>query len=190
MTVIFWGGASHVDSNTSGKGLSQVMNFLKRNQHTTTIIISVPYRFDQKVRSSINEEIMNYNRKLKKLVKIRNGAHMINATCDRHFFTQHGLHLNVKGKKIRARKLIEAIPSVFDKCELYKSVTLLWKNDPTKQTNTYQVGIGNSDPQNHCEKAKGSHTPNTNLENCESKWNQTKRQRICLKVKSEDFLWN
>jgi hypothetical protein len=55
--VIFCGGANNMDRNTAGKGLSQVIHLT--NQHTNIIFIGIPYRFDQKIRLSMNEDIRN-----------------------------------------------------------------------------------------------------------------------------------
>jgi hypothetical protein len=48
------------------------------------------------------------------------------------FFTKHGMYMNVNGKRATARKIIEAIPSILDKYELYKSILLSRKNAPTE----------------------------------------------------------
>ena len=137
--VIFCGGANNMDRNTAGKGLSQVINFLRTNQHTNIIFISIPYRFDQKIRLSMNEDIRNYNTKLNRLIKLSKRAHFVNAVTDRHFFTRHGMHMNVKGKEAMVRKLIEIIQVMFDKYESHMTIPLSWKNDITKQENTQEL---------------------------------------------------
>jgi lysophospholipase L1-like esterase len=121
--VIFCGGANNVDRSTAGKGLSQVMNFLRTNQHTN-ILISIPYSFDQKIRLSMNEDIRNYNGKLNRLIKLSKRAHLINAVTDRHFFTRHGMHMNAKGKEAMVTKLMKTIQVMFDKYESHMLIPL------------------------------------------------------------------
>jgi hypothetical protein len=91
-TVIFCDGANNMDKNTAGKGLSQVINFLRTNQHTNIIFISIPYRFDQKIRLSMNEDIRNYNRKLNRLIKLSKRAHFVNAVTDRQALLYKAWH--------------------------------------------------------------------------------------------------
>jgi hypothetical protein len=98
--LIFLGGASDVDKNASGKGLAQTVNFLRRKEHTNVIMINVPHRFDVDGKSCINEEVRRYNRKLSKIINKFENALLINVVSDRHLFTNHGLHMNVKGTEI------------------------------------------------------------------------------------------
>jgi lysophospholipase L1-like esterase len=132
------GGSNDVDKNASGKGLAQTVNFLRRNQHTNVIVISVPHRFDIGGKSCINEEGRRYNRKLSKIINKFENALLINAVSDRHLFTNHGLHINVKGKEIMSSRLMGVLPKIFDKCKVNKLIPLMWKSNNTSQIDTLQ----------------------------------------------------
>jgi lysophospholipase L1-like esterase len=131
--LIFWEGANDVHKNASGKGLAQTVNFLRRNKHTNVIAINVPHRFDTNGKSCINEEVRRYNRKLSKIINKFENALLINAVSDRHWFINHGLHMNVKGKEIMTSKLMGVLPKMFDKRKVNKLIPWMWKNNSTSQ---------------------------------------------------------
>jgi hypothetical protein len=74
-----------------------MVKLLDATQHTNVILIDVPLRYDPGKRPHINEEIVNYNRKLHKVTKSFKHAKLMKATTNWELLTQHGLHLNKKG---------------------------------------------------------------------------------------------
>jgi hypothetical protein len=106
------------------------------------------------------------------------------------------MHVNIKDKETMVRKFIEIIPSILDKYESHQSIPLLWENASTKQVNALQhtniskVEIGDSVSKNYCTKVKANRTLSANLDYCKSDRKLTKRQRVCLTIKSNDFLWD
>jgi hypothetical protein len=48
------------------KGLSSVLQFVKKNEHTNVIIMNVHHRFD----SCVNKEVDTVNRKLNQIIKL------------------------------------------------------------------------------------------------------------------------
>ena len=95
-----FGGNNDIERNLHGKNLTSIVRFLDGTQHTNVILIDVPLRYDPGKRPHINEEIVNYNRKLHKVTKSFKHAKLIKSTTNRELFTHHGLHLNKKGKEV------------------------------------------------------------------------------------------
>lgn len=62
--VVVWGGTKEVGRNEATKGLSQLNDFARENNHTNIIQISVPHRFDLHVNSCVNKELEVFNIKL------------------------------------------------------------------------------------------------------------------------------
>jgi len=98
--VIVFGGTNDIERNFHGKILTSIVRFLDATQHTNVILMDVPLRYDPGKRPHINEEIVNYNRKLHKVTKSFKHAKLIKSTTNRELFTHHGLHLNKKGKEV------------------------------------------------------------------------------------------
>jgi hypothetical protein len=96
-------------------------------------VINVPCRFDRNEKSYINEEVKGYKRKLNQITKKFDNALLINMASERHLFTKHGLHLNVKGKEIMVSKLIEVLPKILYRYKASKFIPLTCKNTLTKQ---------------------------------------------------------
>jgi hypothetical protein len=52
-----------VPKNISAKGLTQTLDFVRRNQQTNIILIKFPHKFDLDNLSGVNKEVKSYNRK-------------------------------------------------------------------------------------------------------------------------------
>jgi hypothetical protein len=63
-TVIVLGGLMILREICVEKNLTSIQKFLNAKQHTNVTLIDVPLRYDLGKRPYINEEIMNYNRKI------------------------------------------------------------------------------------------------------------------------------
>lgn len=106
---------------------------------------------------------------------------------DRHLFTKHGLHMNVKGKEIMISKLTEVLPKIPDRYNANKFIPLTWKNNLTKQivilreNKSSQVGTTNSNSNNNCEESKRKAISDPNPYHEENKCRLSKRQRKHLK---------
>jgi hypothetical protein len=66
----FCGGANDVGKNNSTKALEHIMDFIKANNLTIIILVTVPPRYDLMQSACVNSEIKSFNRKLKKMVKV------------------------------------------------------------------------------------------------------------------------
>jgi hypothetical protein len=96
--VVVWGGTTDVSRNETGKGLTQIRNFVKENSHTNVILMNLPNRQDLKATSCVNQEINIFNRKLCKHTKVFDCVCRLEVRLERDHYTKHGLQLNTKGK--------------------------------------------------------------------------------------------
>jgi lysophospholipase L1-like esterase len=108
-------GTNNTERNLHRKNLTSIVKFLDATQHKNVILIDIPLRQDPGKRPYINEEIVNYNRKLHKVKKSFKHAKLIKATPNRELFTQQGLHLNIKGKEIMSNEVIEKLLNSIDR---------------------------------------------------------------------------
>jgi hypothetical protein len=76
--LVFCGGSNDVSKNGLNRGLAQQINYLRNNQRTNIIVISVPQRYDLDSNSCVNAEANNYNRKLSNLTKCLNKVTLVN----------------------------------------------------------------------------------------------------------------
>jgi hypothetical protein len=68
--LIFCGVVNNVGKNNSTKALQHITDFIKTNNHTNIVLVTVPARYDLMQFSCANSEIKLFHRKLKKVVKV------------------------------------------------------------------------------------------------------------------------
>ena len=90
--------------------------------------MTAPPIFDLLPTSCVNNEVINFNRQLKKRIAPFNNVKVLEIDLEREYFTNHGLHLNSSGKEYIAQKLARAISS-FLKKEKASPVSLHWKDN-------------------------------------------------------------
>jgi hypothetical protein len=127
--IVFWRGANNVSKYYSTKGLYQTIDFVRRNQQTNIIIITVPHRFDLEDSSCIKKEIKAYNRRLNKVANHFNRVTLVNAASERNLFTSHELHMNVRGKEAMCTKLAVIIHEIVDECNKSYTIPMNLKDD-------------------------------------------------------------
>jgi lipopolysaccharide export system protein LptA len=71
--------------------------------------MTAPHRYDLPGSSCVNNEIVEFNRKLHKVVKTVDNVKTIQAPSNRNDFTRHGMHLNISGKEKVAKLIGESI---------------------------------------------------------------------------------
>jgi hypothetical protein len=59
-----------VCKNESQKCIKQISNFVQNNLHTNVIVLNLPTRRDLVDQSCVNNEIVSYNRRLGKYLKV------------------------------------------------------------------------------------------------------------------------
>jgi len=98
------GGANNVAKNNSKMALRHIRNFIKSNNHTKIISVSVPRRYDLLQSSCVNNEIKSFNTKLMESVTAYQHASILEMVSDRKLFTNHGLHLKCPGKEVLSKQ--------------------------------------------------------------------------------------
>ena len=112
LTEIVWGGTRDIGRNEIRNGLQQIKNFVENHKQTNVIVMSAPHRHDLQSKSCVNDAVKEFNRKLKKHLKQADNTRVIEVDPDRHLFTRHGLHMNLKGKEQMAKKIARTIKNM------------------------------------------------------------------------------
>ena len=159
--VIFCGGANDVAKNNSKTALRHIRNFIKSNNLSNIILVSVPHRHDLIQSSCVNSEIKSFNIKLMKSVKAYQHASILEIGSGRKLFTNHGLHLNGLGKEMLSKQIVSHTYALLDQ-EKDPPVILSWNSD-LRSTDTLHQG-------------KVTNRAST-------------RTKKILSTKSDDFVW-
>jgi hypothetical protein len=114
------------------------MKIMMKNQHTNIILINAPYRFDLDNSSCVNEVVTASNRKLSKIAKRSGNTSVVKVESQRHLFTRHGLHMNIKGKKVMVKRLVAVIPEITGNHKKPDPIRLAWKDDMTNNSEFLQ----------------------------------------------------
>jgi hypothetical protein len=126
-----------ISKNNARNGLIQEVNYLRNNQQTNSIVITVPHRFDLDYNSCVNEEVRKFNGSLSKVANNLNKVTVVSAEMERERFTRHGLHYNRKGKRIMTKKILTVIQEIIGLQSENYMIPLPWKN--TMQEHTKQL---------------------------------------------------
>jgi hypothetical protein len=116
--VVLWGGSNDIAKNNSSIGMKSILELAMNATHTNVILMSAPHRYDLIETSCVNQEIKNFNRKLRKLrnrVDKIGKIEIIDVDNNRNLYTRHGQHLNSEGKESMAIKIASTIEYVLNK---------------------------------------------------------------------------
>jgi hypothetical protein len=130
--VIFYGGSRDIAKNESTQGLRSIMKFVRRQVNTNVIIMTAPHRHDLQVSSCVNKEVVTFNRKLRKQLSLYDYVWVCSSPKDREYYTQHGLHLNSKGKTYLTNKWVPLIQAMTIKTRNNRNtrpIPLPWSED-------------------------------------------------------------
>jgi len=125
--IVIWGGANDIAKNESMKGLTQLANFVSQMNHTNILLVTAPIRYDLVTSSCVNEEVIKFNRKMTKMMKVYDYVKVIDSVKQRQFYTRHGLRLNGRGKEDMALRITKQINNFFS-INNTSSVPLDWLN--------------------------------------------------------------
>ena len=64
--AVIWVGSNDIGKNNSKEALKHLCDFMKNNQKLKTIIMTAPPKFDLFPTSCVNNEVINFNRQLKR----------------------------------------------------------------------------------------------------------------------------
>jgi hypothetical protein len=85
---------------------------MNANQKVNFILINALPRCDLMPSSCVNNEVVKFNRQLKKIVKLHGNAEFLEVELPRKHFTRHGQHLNNNGKELVFVELAKSENSV------------------------------------------------------------------------------
>jgi hypothetical protein len=139
--VVIWGGANDINTNEVNSGLKYLRNIINTNQNTNIIVVTAPHRHDLQESLCVNREVVVFNRKLHKIVKIMDNVKLLQTKLNRNDFTRHGLHLNVSGIAKMAELIGEYILNLTKKKE-EDFIMLKWKenwNQPVEEENNRKL---------------------------------------------------
>ena len=134
--VIFYGGNTDISKNESKKGFYSLKTFLQRMINTNVILLGVPHRYDLPSFSCVNSEVYLFNKRLYSLQFFYKHVRYFNFPTDRSQHTNHGLHLNMKGKSWIANHLVRVIKDLFLPYRAPILSALPWRND---SFNSFQI---------------------------------------------------
>jgi hypothetical protein len=77
--------------------------------------MTAPPRYDLLLSSCVNNEVISFNRQLKKRMILYSNVKILETDLERQYFTTHGLHLNSPGKECTALRLATVVKSFFNK---------------------------------------------------------------------------
>jgi hypothetical protein len=111
---IIWGGARDVAKNEGEQGLRQMKKVVSNMNHTNLLIINVSHRHDLLESSCVNNAIKTFNRKLMKHMKAFNNQNVVEVESTPELYTNHGMHLNGKGKEWMENKIMKIIKDIIN----------------------------------------------------------------------------
>jgi hypothetical protein len=128
--VVIWGGSNDNGQDNSREAMKHLGNFATNNQMINTVVMTAPPRYDLLPSSCINNEVIRFNRQLKKIMAPFNNVKILETNLKREYFTKHGLHLNSAGKECIALRLAMMVKSCLNKKRM-SPIRLKWKDNAT-----------------------------------------------------------
>jgi hypothetical protein len=98
--IVTCSGTNDYDLNDFSLIFQNIKNYIKSNNHTSILLMNVPFWYDVPNSFSVNKNISVLNRKLQKLVKVFPHTSFLGSVNNRKLFTNQGLHRNKLGKKL------------------------------------------------------------------------------------------
>jgi hypothetical protein len=108
-------GSNNCDRYKLKTALKLIVEFLKTNNHTNIVLLSIPHRYDLQKFSYMNKQIMEYNRKLSKIARAYNHVQFSDVDINRNLYTKQGLCFNKFGKVQLAKQLVSLVQLMFGK---------------------------------------------------------------------------
>ena len=180
--VVIWGGSNDINKNETSHGLKHLQNFINHRKNTNILALTAPHRHDLQQTSCINKEIQVFNRKVRKILKVRDNVSIIDTDLHRDDFTQHGLHLNTVGKEKVAESIARTIKQLGEKRkgipipideEGNPKDSRPEAHEPTTSTETNENSVSDTAPNEHLHSSRTSGRP--------------KRPPV---TRHDDFLWS
>ena len=183
--VIICGGSNDISRNESQVGLSSLKNFVNLRTKSKVLILPPPHRHDLSHDSCVNKEIQSFNRKLRKIMKIKEMVKIIDYDITREGFTRHGQHLNSIGKSKLAQHIAQYLIRSFINTNT-ELIPMKWKTSILEviPMECEVMGINNekSDLNSDREEESQSTINNQNIR-------VSSRRKKNTQARSNEFLW-
>jgi hypothetical protein len=140
--IIFYGGTKDISKNESRKGLHSLKTFIQKTINTNVILLRAPFRYDLSSISCVNKEVNLFNKRLQSFMLNFNHVRFLNLCTERAHHTNHGLHLNTKGKDWVTHNLVKDIRNLYLTDSTSSPIALPWKD---VKENTSQITQWNED---------------------------------------------
>jgi hypothetical protein len=170
--VILWEGAHDINRNNTNKALKNLSNFMNANKKINIILICSPLRHDLLLSSCVNNEVVKFNRQLKKTVKLHENVEFSEVELQRKDFTRHVQHLNYSGKELVSSELAKSVEQLFKEMKT-APIQIQWKDD--------NLDVFNLDIH--------SKIANVDKTDSDNKIKVSRRPRKAPVKRSKDFLW-
>jgi len=122
--LVIWGGVKDIGRNNTVEAIEHVNKFMSNNIKMNIVLLNSPHRHDLRCTSCVNNEVINYNNRLKEAIRPYPNVHLLEIELSRLHFTRHGLHLNFTGKKLVSQKVATVVEHIF---KTEKALTFLEK---------------------------------------------------------------
>jgi hypothetical protein len=107
--IVFSWDANDIGKNNPKQALIHIVDFMKLNNHTHIILLSIAHHHDLPNSSSTNNDVRTLKSKLRKYVKTFKHTLFLDTDYKRKFFTYHGQHLNGLGRELLANQTVQHI---------------------------------------------------------------------------------
>jgi hypothetical protein len=128
--VVVWGGANDIRKNNMKEVFKSVSKFVKENNELNIVLINYTHRYDMIPESCVTQEVIKCNRQVRNIMKSQSKVNILELNLDRNSFTTHGLHLNIKGKKLVSQNLARLIQQSLSEKQTHSTIPIPWKDPP------------------------------------------------------------
>ena len=92
-------GSNDFELNNFDSTFQNIRKYLATIKHSNIVILSIPFRYDQRNCTVVNRKVLQLNKKLYKLTRVIHYSNFLYCNNDSKLFTSHGLHRDNLGKK-------------------------------------------------------------------------------------------
>ena len=85
--IILCGGTKNIGKNETSEGFRHISQFLEHQLHIKVLIVAAPHRHDLIPALCVNNEVLNFNRKLQKITKKFDNTETVKMSTRRDHFT-------------------------------------------------------------------------------------------------------
>lgn len=133
-TVLVIAGSNNIETMSSTQFLNELQSLFERSKDTNLILATLPLRYDQ---PNLDLKISSINKKLEDMAAKNNCFTLPLHHLPRHLFTNHGQHLNKRGKA-RVSEMVVTIITGEGKTEITQPTT----NTNSNSSQPFLIGNG------------------------------------------------